>query len=120
MVPNQPLSHPAPGANPRTMTQSQREPQAMLTGIFVRAEINGEWKAVDLASPELPIDAALAWLKEQDGPTRWRLAHALMQVMQEQDSDSGDVAEAMARLMIFYVRIDVGLEPTDEGIAAPQ
>jgi hypothetical protein len=33
------------------------------TGIFIRAEIDGKWQAVDIADPRLPDDQLVQWLR---------------------------------------------------------
>jgi hypothetical protein len=33
------------------------------TGIYIRAEIDGKWQAVDIGDPRLPDDELLLWLR---------------------------------------------------------
>jgi len=43
----------------------------METGIFIRAEINGKWDAVDIGDKRLSDEKILEWLRSRGGENVW-------------------------------------------------
>ena len=42
----------------------------MNTGIFIRAEIDGKWKSVDIGDSQLPNTEVVKWLRSRGGDNR--------------------------------------------------